>query len=85
MVISMHFAEPCPYPDHPPPQVQQQIEIEANVHAATAEFLRKMATRLQVGAAGAIALCIVLQRIVLQPHHAVPYHAAQGCLECTML
>eukprot|EP00798_Chlamydomonas_sp_ICE-L_P028224 gene28224-31327_t len=27
--------------------VLQQVEIEANVHAATAEFLRKMATRLQ--------------------------------------
>mmetsp|Transcript_39712 Transcript_39712/g.88232 ORF Transcript_39712/g.88232 Transcript_39712/m.88232 type:complete len:409 (+) Transcript_39712:167-1393(+) len=27
--------------------VRQQIEIEANVHAATAEFLRRMATKLQ--------------------------------------
>ncbi len=33
-------------------QIQQQIEIEANVHTATAEFLRKMATRLQVGITG---------------------------------
>lgn len=27
--------------------VQQQTEIEASVHAATAEFLRHMATKLQ--------------------------------------
>lgn len=56
MQLAMHsiyyVAEPHPQPSacpRPPlvPKVQQQTEIEVNVHEATAEFLRHLASRLQ--------------------------------------